>query len=56
VNTIAANGNFSGPAFADDAAILYPDDLDLATLVTWIVVVQNLSDVKRQIETEAPID
>jgi hypothetical protein len=47
VDAITADGNLSGPALADDAVVLHPDDLDLATIVTWIVVVQNLPDVKR---------
>jgi hypothetical protein len=44
MDAIAANDDFSWPAFADHSAFFHPDYLDLSTLVARIVIVQDLSN------------
>ena len=46
VNAVTRDADFSRPTFANHAAVFYLHDLNLATLVAWIVVVQNLPDVQ----------
>jgi hypothetical protein len=46
VDAIAPNDDFAWSAFANEIALLDPDDLDGPTAVARIVVVQYLSDVQ----------
>jgi hypothetical protein len=46
VDAIVPNDDFAWSAFANEIALLNPDDLDSPTAVTRIVVVQYLSDVR----------
>jgi hypothetical protein len=46
VNAIKTDNDFSRSALADHTMVLHPDDLNLATPITGIVVVQNLSDAQ----------
>jgi hypothetical protein len=46
VDAIVPNDDFAWSAFANEIALLNPDDLDSPTAVPRIVVIQYLSDVQ----------
>ena len=46
VDAIVPNDDFAWSTFADEIALLNPDDLDSPAAVARIVVVQYLSDMK----------
>jgi hypothetical protein len=46
VHAIVSHNDFAWSAFANEKALLNPDDLDGSTAVARIIVVQYLSDVQ----------